>query len=271
MSQTAARNSTDPLDREAALPTERHALAPGGVWARASAQSRATPDPDPVASVQLSLDLGDAPGEGEVSGLPEMDEEERLRAELEILGLDVSTHVVDRYAGFLDELGATRSRDLLARRSKAELLVAGVKVATQTPPVRSGRRVVFLTLDDATGPVDATFFEDAQGPYAATVFGSWLLVVRGELRRTGPRGVSLRATGAWDLTALHDLWEREGIDAVHATIATVPQGFTPPGQRRVLVHSSGFQMSPYADIKPAGDPVKDVARRLWHRSPGSPG
>ena len=36
-------------------------------------------------------------------------------------------------------------------------VVAGVKVATQTPPVRSGRRVVFITLDDATGPVDATF------------------------------------------------------------------------------------------------------------------
>ena len=71
-----------------------------------------------------------------------------------------------------------------------------MKVATQTPPIRSGRRVVFLTLDDATGPVDATFFEDAQGPYAATVFHSWLLVVRGMLRRTGPRGVSLRATGA---------------------------------------------------------------------------
>ena len=23
--------------------------------------------------------------------------------------------------------------------------------------------------------------------------------------------------------------------------------------------------------KPAGDPAKDVARKLWHRSPGSPG
>src|SRR3546814_13831207 len=68
-----------------------------------------------------------------------------------------------------DLLGVTRSRDLLSRRSRAELLVAGVKVASQTPPIRSGRRVVFLTLDDATGPVDATFFEDAQGPYAATV------------------------------------------------------------------------------------------------------
>ena len=98
----------------------------------------------------------------------------------------------------LDALGVTRSRELLRRRSQAEVLVAGVKVATQTPPIRSGRRVVFLTLDDATGPVDATFFEDAQGPYAATVFHSWLLVVRGEVRRTGPRGVAAghRCVGA---------------------------------------------------------------------------
>jgi error-prone DNA polymerase len=176
-----------------------------------------------------------------------------------------------------------RSHDLLRQRSKSALLVAGVKVATQTPPIRSGRRVVFLTLDDGTGPVDATFFEDAQGPYAATVFGSWLLVVRGEMRRTGYRGASLRGTGAWDLLDLHRLWRTEGIDAVHDRLALVPAGFSEVAtkhqgpddetvvRRRVLVHSSGFQMSPYADIKPAGEEVKQVARKLWHRSPGSPG
>ena len=141
-----------------------------------------------MTSVQLALDLGDAPVDGEVSGLPEMNDSERVRAELEILGLDASRHVVDFYDPFLDALGVTRSADLLDQRSRSELLVAGVKVATQTPPIRSGRRVVFLTLDDATGPVDATFFEDVQGPYAATVFHSWLLVVRGVLRRTGRRG-----------------------------------------------------------------------------------
>ena len=43
------------------------------------------------------------------------------------------------------------------------------------------------------------------------------------------------------------------------------------GQRRVLVHSSGFKLSPYADIKPAGEETKQVARKLWHRSPGSAG
>jgi error-prone DNA polymerase len=311
-SAAAERNSTDAPTREGAASTERHVFADPGVWAKASAQSRATRTPPPVTSVQLTLDLGDEPGEGEVSGLPEMSAEERMKAELEILGLDASRHVVDSYAEFLDALGVTRSKDLLTRRSKAELLVAGVKVATQTPPIRSGRRVIFLTLDDATGPVDATFFEDAQGPYAATVFHSWLLVVRGELRRTGHRGVSVRATGCWELPELHALWRAHGLEAVQELMATVPEGFgsevsqdaiagaadsrsTRPvasdstralrdgsslassgtaggmGQRRVLVHSSGFKMSPYSDILPAGEPAKDVARKLWHRSPGSAG
>ena len=106
------------------------------MWAKAAAQSRATATPAPVGSVQLALDLGDAPREGEVSGLPEMTAEERMRAELEILGLDASRHVVETYARFLDELGTTRSKDLLSRRSKAELLVAGVKSPPR--PRRSG-------------------------------------------------------------------------------------------------------------------------------------
>jgi error-prone DNA polymerase len=300
------RNSSDQLTREAA-PRITHPLAREGVWGKAFAQSQATRPAALITSVQLALDLGDAPHEGEVSGLPEMGPEERMKAELEILGLDASRHVVDTYAEFLAELGITRSKDLLTRRSKAELLVAGVKVATQTPPIRSGRRVIFLTLDDATGPVDATFFEDAQGPYAATVFHSWLLVVRGELRRTGRRGVSVRATGCWELPELYAVWQAHGLDAVHELMAVVPEGFeavgeaavagaaesrsTRPvmapvtgsdagpgagtaggmGRRRVLVHSSGFKMSPYSDIKPAGEDTKDVARKLWHRSPGSAG
>ena len=123
--------------------------------------------------------------------------------------------------------------------------------------------MVFLTLDDATGPVDATFFEDALGPYASTVFGSWLLLVRGELRRTGRRGVSLRATGCWELGEVHAAWREGGTPAVHRLMAAptalelaAQQGPGPGGEsgvRRVLVHSTGFRLSPYADIKPAGE------------------
>ncbi|MBA3308907.1 MAG: DNA polymerase III subunit alpha [Nocardioidaceae bacterium] len=267
----------------------------------AAAQSKAPNPADPVTAVQLTLDLDDTPALTEASGLPEMSGAERVRAELEILGLDVSQHVVDFYAPMLDQLGVTWSRDLLHRRSRSELLVAGVKVATQTPPIRSGRRVVFLTLDDGTGPVDATFFDDAQGPYAATLFHSWLLVVRGELRRTGPKGVSLRATGCWELPVLHGAWQRDGVQGVHGLMSQPPVGFGAEGEggehpvhgaaesrgddesgptaggmgrRRVLVHPSGFKQSPYSDIRPAGDDTKSgntLPRKLWHRSPGSAG
>lgn len=168
----------------------------------------------------------DRPRDVVASGLPEMTRADQLATELDVLGLDASQHIVEFYRDFLDACRIARSNTLLGRRNGSELLVAGVKVATQTPPVRSGRRVVFLTLDDGTGPVDATFFEDAQGPYAATVFSSWLLLVRGNLRRTGPRGVSLLATGAWDLQLLFDQWRGlcdTGLDAEQAAAIVLGQ------------------------------------------------
>ena len=191
--------------------------------AAASSQAAAPVVPARDQSTQLTLDLGDTPELTAATGLPEMTGPERVRAELDILGLDASAHVIDFYAPMLVALGVTRSGQMLGQRNRADLLVAGVKVATQTPPIRSGRRVVFLTLDDSTGPVDATFFEDVQGPYAATVFHSWMLLVRGVLRRTGPRGVSLRATGAWELSALWEAWTRGGVDAVHAALAAADE------------------------------------------------
>ncbi|MDQ3480848.1 MAG: DNA polymerase III subunit alpha, partial [Actinomycetota bacterium] len=221
-----------------AATTSAH-LPPTGTDPRAlaAAQSQGAKAVEPVTGVQLTLDLDDTPALTESSGLPEMSGAERVRAELEILGLDVSHHVVDFYAPLLRELDVCWSRDLLHRRTKCELLVAGVKVATQTPPIRSGRRVVFLTLDDGTGPVDATFFEDAQGPYAATLFHSWLLVVRGVLRRTGPKGVSLRATGCWELPMLHEIWQRQGIEAVYDCMRLLPAGFDEPASGTVDDHA----------------------------------
>jgi error-prone DNA polymerase len=138
------------------------------------------------------------------SGLPDLDASEKVRYEIDHLGMDVSHHLLEFYAEFLNEIGAVRSSDLLSQRAGSSVLVAGVKVALQTPPVRSGRRVIFLTLDDGYGCNDATFFTDAQQDYADVLFKSWLFLVRGEVRRTGPRGVSIRATGAWELRGAYE-------------------------------------------------------------------
>lgn len=208
------------------------------------------------------------------SGLPEFTPGELVRAELDVLGLDASRHVMSFHEPMLRELGVTRSRDLLQCRSQAEVLVAGVKVATQTPPIRTGRRVVFVTLDDATGPSDATFFEDAQGPYASTIFTSWLLIVRGHVRRTGPRGVSIRATGAWEMNWVREQWRAHGAAGVRALLDQDRAVGDEQARRRVLVHPSGFRQSPYADVQVAGGELGRVSlpgTKLWHSSPGSSG
>ena len=222
----------------------------------------------PVATAQLSFDITDH-SENQSSGLPEMNSAERVRSELEVLGLDVSSHVMHFYADCLDALQVVRSRDLLQCRNQQTIFIAGVKVATQMPPVRSGKRVVFLTLDDSTGPLDAAFFEDAQGPFAHDLFNSWMLLVRGVTRRTGPRGISLRATGCWDLGTVRRLWLSGGVPAVNEHVLAHPIPDTGAPVKRVsLVHASGFKQSPYADIK---SPAPVAPSKLWHRSPGTPG
>ena len=159
----------------------------------------------PVRSLGGSqLNFGFTPPALISSGLPDLDASEKVRHEMTHLGMDVSHHLLEFYADFLNEIGAVRSTDLLAQRSGSSVLVAGVKVARQSPPVRSGKRVIFLTIDDGYGCNDATFFDDAQRNYSDVLFSSWLFLVRGEVRRTGPRGVSLRATGAWDLRAAYE-------------------------------------------------------------------
>ncbi len=274
--------------RRAGAPTSHPATTFDSVTA-ARRQGQAPVAASSAPTVQLSLDLGESCVTTTPSGLPEMSASDRVQAELAVLGLDASAHLVDFYAPMLAELGATRSTGLLKCRSSQEIVVGGVKVATQTPPIRSGHRVVFLTLDDGAGPIDTTFFPDAQDPYAQVVFGSWLLLVRGRVRRTGPRGVSLRATGCWDLTAMHRIWLTGGVAAVGEVIMNAPSpadagrgARTPAG--RVWQYASGFRKSPYADIRPAGGDVangrgivgavsaaEDAPAKLWHSSHGSSG
>ena len=152
------------------------------------------------------MNLGFEPPALISSGLPAMTAAESVKYEVDRLGIDMSRHMVEFYGDFLNAIGAVRSSDLLKQRSQSSVLVAGIKVAMQTPPVRSGKRVIFLTLDDGYGLSDSTFFTDVQGEYANVLYSTSLLLVRGVTRRTGARGISIRATGAWDLRAAYESW-----------------------------------------------------------------
>ncbi|HEY7478505.1 MAG TPA: DNA polymerase III subunit alpha [Actinomycetota bacterium] len=171
---------------------------------------------------------------------------EVVRAELQVLGLDVTRHLVSFYEPLLRDLGVTRAKDLPTRRQDEWVLVAGVKIASQTPAVRSGQRIIFVSLDDATGPIEVTVFESVQPRVARTVFHAYAMAVWGQLRRTGVRGVSIIAHDVWDLTALH---RARGEGRLHEAMGTPQERRAPPA---------------------GGQPATGVGR-LWHASPGSAG
>ena len=187
------------------------------------------------AGEQLALPVD---GDDRPPGLREYTAAERVRAELEVTGMDVSRHLLTFYEPVLEAIGAVRSADLRRRRGDEWVMVAGVKVSSQTPAVRSGQRIIFLTLDDATGPVEVTVFERVQERCARTVFHGFLLAVWGRLRRTGVGGVSIAAEEVWDLVILNQAL-REG------TLA-----------RAMAAAEGSAERSP---------------RKLWHASGGSTG
>jgi error-prone DNA polymerase len=139
---------------------------------------------------------------------PEMSTLQKVELELSLMKLDVSQHVLEMYRPMLDEMGVVSSDELVGLRNKTEVLVAGVRVATQTPPMRSGKRVVFISLDDGKGCSDSTFFDDAQARCSHILFNNRLLLISGRTRRTGVRGVSIMAENAWDLREMWNQWTK---------------------------------------------------------------
>lgn len=208
------------------------------------------------------------------AGLPDLTSAERLSAELGVLSMDASRNLMDDHRAFLDELGVVSARRLRDARHGESVLVAGAKAATQTPPIRSGKRVIFSTLDDGTGLVDLAFFDDSHDACAHTVFHSWLLLVRGVVQRRGPRSLSVVGSAAWNLAELIELRAEGGLDVVAARLAepvAAPEGDDgDPARGRRIQMPTGYELNPWADLRPAGQEPSEV-RKLWHQSPGSAG
>lgn len=205
------------------------------------------------------------------AGLPDLGDTERLSAELGVLGMDASRHLMADHYAFLEELGVMSAKRLREAPHGRTVLVAGAKVATQTPPIRSGKRVIFTTLDDGTGLVDLAFFDDSHEACAHTVFHSWLLLVRGVVQRRGARSMSVVGAAAWNLAELVELREKGGLEAVAAALDTPAPGRgagTDSGRR--IEMPTGYAMNPWADLQPPGEGLP-TGRKLWHSSPGSAG
>ncbi|MET9607069.1 DNA polymerase III subunit alpha [Streptomyces sp. NPDC006512] len=207
------------------------------------------------------------------SGLPEMTSREALNAEISVLSIDVSQHLMTHHHRLLREIGATDAAHLKTMYPGQKVLVAGVRASTQTPPIPSGKRVIFVTLEDGSGLVDIAFFEDSHDAVAHTVFHSALLLVRGTVEARGPRRTVVGQM-VWDLEELAAARRDHGPEAILTLLGqndlapTPAQSSTPA--RTLANGTTGAKLHPYADLQPAGSRAADL-KSLGYTSPGSPG
>ncbi|HYN36267.1 MAG TPA: DNA polymerase III subunit alpha, partial [Actinomycetota bacterium] len=212
-----------------------------------------------ISNDQLSLTL-DEPITESLAELPRYTRMEETEAELEVTGIDARRHLMELHQQLFAEAGCTPARSLRQARNRSQVWVAGIKVSTQTPDIRSGQRIIFLTVEDPTGPIEVTIFERAQPRCARTLFHSWLLLVRGEVRKRGGAslvqpmhpdnvGVTVVAEEAFDLAEIARALEAG--DSLDAALK----------RQRIRQEAAGL----------ASTSSNDAPGRLWHSSGGSSG
>ena len=96
---------------------------------------------------------------------------EKWAMEREVLGIDVHRrHLLAMLREGLDARGYRSAAALRRLPAGRPVRAAGIPVRPHRPPTRSGRVIVFLTLEDETGLVDVTVFEEVYQRYGRWIF-----------------------------------------------------------------------------------------------------
>lgn len=83
------------------------------------------------------------------------------------------------------------SRDLRRMPNGCKVRVSGMAIIVHTPPTKSGKRVMFLTLENETGLFDVVVFSKPQSRFAKFILICEVLTLEGKLQRQGQRGIAI--------------------------------------------------------------------------------
>lgn len=122
--------------------------------------------------------------------LEEWDEEQRLAAEKETLGLYLTGHPILRYEAELSRFTSGRIADFIGDedtgnngRGKREqsVILAGLVIAQRLTTTKRGGKIAFVTLDDRSGRIEITLFSETFQQFRDLLVKDRLVVVEGTL------------------------------------------------------------------------------------------
>jgi len=90
----------------------------------------------------------------------------------------------------LSDTGIIMAKDLRRTPSGCMVKVCGILVIMHTPPTKSGKRIMFITIEDESGLIDLVVFPKTQKTCANKILTSTVIAVEGKLQRQG-NGLSI--------------------------------------------------------------------------------
>lgn len=139
---------------------------------------------------------------------PDFTLSEKIGFEYSLLGLGVSGHPMAVWRETLRKGGFVGSDELKNIKPGECVKVGGIPVRPHRPPTKSGKTVVFLSLEDEKGLADVTCFESVYKKYGKFLFPGEIipLGIWGQVQRRG-NAVSVTARTIFPLSyVLHSKW-----------------------------------------------------------------
>lgn len=112
------------------------------------------------------------------------------REEWQVLGLNVSGHPLTPYRGALQRLGAVPAADVTSLPHRTRARTAGLLETLQRPPTKSGAVVHFLLIEDESGVLQATIFENLSRDSWCVLYETSAYLLEGRVEQSPRRGFS---------------------------------------------------------------------------------
>ena len=136
---------------------------------------------------------------------PEIDDfspYQKFLYEYSLLGLTAGGHLIGFLRPKLAQRGILARAQLDSYPAYKKVQVAGIVIRPHRPPTNSGRTVVFLTLEDETGIIDVTVFENVYRRFGHLLFSCPALIVAGTLKEGAGLGIIARRVEALPLASV---------------------------------------------------------------------
>ncbi len=114
-----------------------------------------------------------------------------VRNEVAPMNVFCHAHPLAAIRPILKKRGILKAVDLWRMQTDDIVRLTGLLIICHTPPTKSGKRVMFLTLEDETGLLDVVAFENVQKQFARTGLTSQVLTIQGKLQRRGVHGKAI--------------------------------------------------------------------------------